>query len=150
MDISIIGASGTIGRQIAISLVQEHVIPSSARLQLVGRHGGLSERILPALASDLADAYAEIMPKIDVVFEPTELKADIIIVAAGKTISPIPAHLLDHCPDRLELAKINFPILNTYANALESVASGEEIVLIVTNPVELGVEIFSQHHPTGV
>ncbi len=147
MDISIIGASGTIGRQIAISLVQEHIIPSSARLQLVGRKGGSSERILPALASDLADAYAEIMPDIDVVFEPTEVKADIIIVAAGKTISPVPAHLLDRFPDRLELAKTNFPILDTYATALESVASGEEIILVVTNPVELGVHIFSQHHP---
>ena len=147
MDIAIIGASGTIGRQIAISLVQEHVISSSSRLQLVGRWGGASERILPALASDLSDAYAEIIPEIEVVFEPTEMRADIIIVAAGQTVSAKPAHLLDRPPDRLELAKINEPILKTYARALESKAHGEEIVLVITNPVELGVHIFSQHHP---
>ena len=111
MDIAIIGASGTIGRQIAISLVQEHVISSSSRLQLVGRKGGSSENILPALASDLADAYAEFIPTIEIVFELNEIKADIIIVAAGRTVTASPAHLLDHPPDRLELAKINLPIL---------------------------------------
>jgi malate dehydrogenase len=146
MDIAVIGASGTIGRQIAISLVQEHVISSNARLQLVGRLGGFSEQILPALASDLADAYAEIIPNIEVIFEPTKIKADIIIVAAGQTLSATPAHLLDHLPDRLELAKVNFPILKTYAQAIESQSHGEELILIVTNPVELGVHIFSQHH----
>jgi malate dehydrogenase len=147
MDIAIIGASGTIGRQIAISLVQEHVTSSSSRLQLVGRVGGASAQVLPALASDLADAYAEIIPEIEVLFEPTQVRADIIIVAAGQTVSAHPAHLLEHPPDRLELAKVNYPILKTYAQGLESQARGEEIVLIVTNPVELGVHIFSQHHP---
>ena len=147
MDIAIIGASGTIGRQIAISLVQEHVISSSSRLQLVGRRGGSSESILPALASDLADAYAEFIPEIEIVFELTQIKADIIIMAAGRTFTGSPAHLLDHPPNRLELGKINLPILENYAQGLQSQSTGEEIVLIVTNPVELGVHIFSQHHP---
>lgn len=117
MDIAIIGASGTIGRQIAISLVQEHVTSSSSRLQLVGRWGGASERILPALASDLSDAYAEIIPEIEVVFEPTEVRADIIIVAAGQTVSAKPAHLflITICQnlsrDSLSSAAIALPLI---------------------------------------
>ena len=54
MDISIIGAGGTIGRQIAIALIQERVIPPSARLQLIGRRGGPSKRALPGLADERA------------------------------------------------------------------------------------------------
>ena len=147
MDVAVIGASGAIGRQIVISLVQEHALPSSARIQLVGRRGGNSERILPAMAADLADAYAEIMPDIEVILEPDAIQADIIIVAAGQTIGNKPAHLADHPPDRLGLARVNFPILDTYARAIAAKATGEELILIVTNPVELGVHIFSQYHP---
>jgi malate dehydrogenase len=147
MDVAVIGASGTIGRQIVISLVQEHALPSSARIQLVGRRGGSSERILPAMAADLADAYAETMPNIEVILEADAIQADIIIVAVGQTIGTGPAHLVNHPPDRLALGRANFPILETYAQAIATKATGEELILIVTNPVELGVYIFSQHHP---
>jgi pyruvate/2-oxoglutarate dehydrogenase complex dihydrolipoamide dehydrogenase (E3) component len=85
-----------------VKLSQEHVMSSKSRRQLVGRVGRASEQILSALAADLADAYAEIIPTIEVVFEPTLIKADIIIVAAGQTLSAKPAHLLDNLPDRLE------------------------------------------------
>lgn len=149
MDVAVIGASGTMGRQITISLIQEHVLPSSARIQLVGRRGGISERILPAMASDLADAYSETMPNIEVILEPELIQADIIIVAAGQTFGIKPDHLAAHTPNRLALARANLPILEKYARALAIKATGEELILIVTNPVELGVYIFSQYHPAS-
>lgn len=143
MDISIIGAGGTIGRQIAISLVQERILPPTARLQLVGRRGGPSERVLPGLAADLSDACAEDLPEIDVALEPADVLGDILIVAAGDAGSLDP----DRPTDRAVLARHNLAVFETYARALEAVGHGEEIVLIVTNPVELGVQVFARHHP---
>jgi len=63
MNVSIIGAGGVIGRQIVITLVQERIIPMNARLQLVGHIEGKSKSLLYGLASDLVDAYAEIIPE---------------------------------------------------------------------------------------
>jgi malate/lactate dehydrogenase len=62
MDISIIGAGGSIARQIAVGLVRNGLVPTNARLQLVGRRGGESEQSLPGIAVDLADAFAEDLP----------------------------------------------------------------------------------------
>ena len=143
MDVSIIGASGTIGRQIAIALVEGGVLPPSSRLQLVGRSTGQSAQRLPGLAADLSDAFAETLPEIDVALEADEVLADIIIVAAGTAVPTDP----NVRRDRSDLARENAAIFRHYAQALERTSHGEEIVLIVTNPVELGVHIFSHHHP---
>ncbi|MFW5926025.1 MAG: lactate/malate family dehydrogenase [Myxococcota bacterium] len=143
MDISVIGAAGTMGRQIAISLVQERALPASARLQLVGRADGPSARQLPGLAADLSDAHAEVLPEIDVALSPEEMLGDILIFAAGRAVPPDPTRPAD----RAELARHNRRVFERYARALADHGHGEELVLIVTNPVELGVHIFSQHHP---
>ena len=46
MNIAIIGASGSCGRQLAAQVLERRILPESARMQLVGRHGGASEREL--------------------------------------------------------------------------------------------------------
>ncbi len=143
MDIAIIGAGGTIGRQIAIALVQERVLPPTSRLQLIGHAGGESARTLHGFAADLADAYAEVLPEIDVAFSPDELLADIVIVAAGATVGTDPRRI----QARAELARINLPLMQSYAEALARHGHGEELVLVVTNPVELGVHVFARSHP---
>jgi malate dehydrogenase len=143
MDVAVVGASGVIGRQIAISLVEGGVLPPTSRLQLVGRSDGASARLLPGLAVDLSDAFAETIPEIDVALESEELLADIVIVAAGAAVPTDP----DSPRDRDALARDNRPIFERYARALARTGHGEELVLVVTNPVELGVQIFSEHHP---
>lgn len=143
MDISVIGASGVIGRQIVISIVEQGLLSPDARLQLVGHRGGSSEKTLYGFAADLHDAYAEILPEIDVALSPEELVGDIIIVAGGRTVTTDP----DAKIDRNALADYNREMFTAYAQALHENAHGEEIVLIVSNPVELGVHVFSQYHP---
>ncbi len=143
MDISIIGAGGTIGRQIAVALVQERILPPTSRLQLIGRADGRSASSLHALATDLADAYAETMPQIDIGLGPEDVLGDIIVVAAGATM----ADDLRRPPDRAALARQNLPMFEFYADALARHGHGQELVLVVSNPVELGVHVFSQRYP---
>ena len=88
MEISIVGAGGTIGRQIAIGLAHQKLLPATGRLQLVGHAGGPSEQTLPGIAADLADAFAEDIPEIDLAFSPADVLGDIIILAAGATVGP--------------------------------------------------------------
>ena len=141
MDISIIGAGGDVGRQVAIQLIAEQVIAPSQRLQLVGRLEGKSAQSLYGLRADLLDAYAETSPEIDVALSPDEITADIIIMTAGATVPTDASKALG----RAELGKINKPIFESYAKAIAEHGHGDEIVLIVSNPVELGVEVFSRY-----
>lgn len=141
MDVSVIGASGDCGREIAIQLVAERVLSPTERLQLVGRRGGRSERVLFGLRSDLSDAYAEIAPELDVALHPEEVVGDIIVMAAGQAV-PTDA---TSAPSRDTLAHANLPVFHAYARAIEKYGHGNEVVIVVTNPVELGVEIFSRY-----
>jgi len=143
MDVSIVGACGSIGRQAAVSLIESRVLQPSIRLQLVECRGGPSERALLGFAADLQDAYAETIPEIDAVLDPEDLLGDIIIIAAGATV-PCDPH--KDLPRRL-LAEANRPLFQTYAKVISEYGHGEEIVLVVSNPVELGVAIFARHHP---
>lgn len=142
MDVSVVGAGGTMGRQIAINLVQEGLLPVTSRLQLVGRRGGRSERTVYGLAADLADGHAEYLPEIDVAMDPEAILGDIIIVAAGRTVEPED----EERPTRRDLARCNAPLFESMARAIATHAHGEEIILVLSNPVELGVEIFARHH----
>lgn len=141
MDVSIIGAGGDVGRQVAVHLIAERVVASSQRLQLVGHEGGKGSQSLFGLRADLLDAYAETSPEIDIALNPDEIAADIIIFAAGATVPTEPGKALD----RSALGKINKPIFEAYAKSIAEHGHGNEIILIVSNPVELGVEIFSRH-----
>lgn len=141
MDVAIIGASGDVGRQVAIQLIAEQVVPPAQRLQLVGRAGGKSAQSLYGLRADLLDAYAETSPEIDVTLSAEEITADIIIMTAGATVPADPGQALG----RAELGKINKPLFEMYASAIAEHGHGDEIIIIVSNPVELGVEVFSRH-----
>jgi malate dehydrogenase len=137
MDVSIIGASGDCGREIVTQLLAARVLAPTERLQLVGRAGGRSAQILVGICSDLRDAYAEMAPELDVALHPEEIVADVIVMAAGTTVSGAVA-------TRAELARANLPLFQTYAQAIAKYGQGHEIVIVVTNPVELAVEVFSR------
>ncbi|NKF23101.1 lactate/malate family dehydrogenase [Solimonas marina] len=141
MDIAIVGANGDVGRQLAVQIVGRRLLTPRARLQLIGRRGGASERALHGLRADLYDAFAEITPEIDVGLAPEDVAADLILFAAGAT----PAASPHGSVDRRELAKTNRAVFESYARSLAQRGHGEEIVVVVTNPVELGVSVFARH-----
>lgn len=145
MDISIIGANGSTGKHIASRILLERLLLPTDRLQLVGRKGGGSANALYGFRQDLKDAFAEHCPIIDIALHPEEVVADIIVMAAGSTIQ---AHNDPHKapPSRDELAVYNQQIALPYAEALAQYGHGHEVVIVVTNPVELIVEIFSQRY----
>ena len=141
MDVAILGASGDCGRAIAGQLVAERLLATTERLQLVGRRGGASASILHGLVSDLTDAYAEHVPYLDVALDPEEIVADLWIVAAGATVPP---NAGKGGPTRADLAAGNAPVMRAYAEALARYGQGTEIVIVVSNPVELGVAYFAE------
>lgn len=139
MDVAILGASGDCGREIAAQLVASRLLDRTERLQLVGRADGPSARILHGLAADLSDAFAEHVPELDVALSPEEVVADIWVVAAGITL-PTGGRFID----RQALATTNGALFARYADALAKHGQGSEVVVVVSNPVELGVAIFAQ------
>ena len=141
MDVAILGASGDCGRAIAGQLVAERLLATTERLQLVGRRGGPSASILHGLVSDLTDAYAEHVPYLDVALDPDEIVADLWIVAAGATVPP---SLEKAAASRGMLGAGNAPIMRDYADALARYGQGTEVVIVVSNPVELGVAYFAE------
>jgi hypothetical protein len=138
MDISVIGASGDVGTETVNQLLAGRVLTPSERLQMVGRVEGKSSSRLYGLQSDLSDAYAEVTPELEVVLTPEKIRGDIVILAAG---APVTA------PNqtRNELAQLNLPVFRRYAQAIAAHGHGRELVLVVSNPVELAVEVFSQY-----
>jgi malate dehydrogenase len=141
MDISIVGAGGVIGRQIAIALASARLLPATSRLQLVGRRGGSSERYLPGLAADRADAYGEELPAIDLAGDLDEILGDVIIIAAGETAREGGMLL------RSDLASANEAVIDATAQAIARNGDGEELVLVLTNPVEAAVSWCCRHLP---
>ena len=141
MDIAIIGANGDVGRALAVQIVARKLLSPRQRLQLVGRRGGASAQALFGLRADLYDAYAEITPEIDVALAPEDVAADLILFTAGATAPTSGRQMVS----RLELARINAEVMESYASVLAQRGHGQELVVMVTNPVELGVEVFARH-----
>lgn len=141
MDVAVLGATGDVGRQVCTQLVERQVLPTTSRLQLVGRPGGSSGRAVHGLRADLVDAYDEHAPVLDVALDPADVVADVVVVAAGRTVPPrsdgVP-------PSRAELAAENAAVFRAYADALAAHGSGSEVVVVVSNPVELGVAVMAE------
>ncbi|MFZ2751728.1 MAG: hypothetical protein WAZ15_15660, partial [Propioniciclava sp.] len=140
MDVAVIGAAGAIGRQVCVQLIERRIVPVSSRLQLVGRAGSDSASAVHGLRADLIDAYAEHAPLIDVALRPEEVVADVVVMAAGRTIPSRPGATID----RRALAADNRALFHSYAAALARDGGGHEVVIVVSNPVELAVSVFAE------
>lgn len=140
MDVALVGATGAVGRQVCTQLIERRVLPTTARLQLVGRRGGSSEAATHGFRADLIDAYDEIAPMFDVALAPEEVVADVVIVASGSTVGVKPGERVD----REALARTNHAMFAAYADALAAHGSGDEVVIVVSNPVELGVATMAE------
>ncbi len=132
-----LGATGDVGRQVCAQLIERKVLPTTSRLQLVGRPGGASGRAAYGLRADLVDAYDEHAPLIDVALAPQDVVADVIVLTAGRT-APARAGA---STDRGALAAENHEVFAGYARAIAEHGSGHEVVVVVSNPVELGVAV---------
>lgn len=141
MNISIIGAAGGVGRELTISIIQEGLLDKNERLQLVGRKGSESGQKLHGLKMDISDSFSEIMPEMDIIDTPDGVSGDIIIMAAGEPLHVSPHYKL---ADRDRLAEKNVDLFYTFAESVAKNSPGG-IVIIITNPVELGVHIFSKY-----
>jgi len=137
LDIAIVGANGDVGRSLALQIIARQLLTPRSRLQLVGRRAGA----LLGLRADLYDAFAEITPEIDVALEPEEVAADLILFAAGMTAPTDSGRMVN----RHELARANRMVFESYARSLAERGHGEELVVVISNPVELGVEVFSRY-----
>jgi malate dehydrogenase len=142
MNIAVIGAAGSVGREIARQIVAERMLDRDQTLQLTGNPRGISARVLYGLAADFQDAYAEICPRMEVVLDPERLSADVIVMAAGSTI---PLDLTQPQLQRGFLAERNSPIFHRYASVLAKNGRGSEIVICISNPNELAVAIFAKY-----
>ena len=141
MNVAIVGAAGACGRQLAVQLLDRRILPVTAHLQLVGHHGGHSENELWGLVSDLQDAFVDDAPTIDLVIEPADVTADVVVILAGATISTDP-----NAPvDRAALGRTNHAMFVEYAAALAARGGAPPTVIVQSNPIELGVHVFAEY-----
>ncbi len=147
MDVSIVGASGGCGREIVTQIVQQRLLENREILQLVGSNPRSSRpHLLHGFRADLQDAYAEIIPELNVTDDPEKIIGDVVVVAGGQTFSTAPSEI--GAASRDVLARANVAVFERFANSLAR-TRGEcpPVVIIVTNPVELGVAVFAEHLP---
>jgi len=148
MDISVIGASGGCGRDVVAKLVSDGVLGHRELLQLVASNPTSSRpAYLHGLRADLQDAYAENVPELDVTDDPGQIIGDIVVMAAGATF-PTDAGQSGSLQDRNALAQTNIALFERYANAIAQNREGHPpVVIVLSNPVELGVHVFSRYLP---
>jgi len=140
-NVAIVGAAGSCGRQLAVHLLDREILNPDARLQLVAHHGGLSDFETHGLRADLRDAFADTAPTIELIDRPEQLDADIVVILAGATIPTDPKQNVD----RIALARRNLAVFSLFAEELGNRTGPPPVVVVQSNPVELGVDIFSQH-----
>lgn len=145
MDISVIGASGGCGREVVTRLVADGALGRRELLQLVGGNPA-SDRpcYLHGLRADLQDACAENIPEIDVTDDADEIVGDVVVMAAGATF-PTDARRVGSLRSRDDLARANTAVFERFAAAVAR-GRGDDppMVIVLSNPVELGVRIFSE------
>lgn len=135
-SISIIGASGAVGTTLAGHILRSSLLRSGDRLQLVARGVESSSAKLLSTRIDLMDAFDDEGVDIEVVANIEDVDADIVVVCAGISTR---AKLID----RHDWGRSNLAL---YERIAETCAQRvpESFFIIVSNPVELAVSIFSE------
>ncbi|HTF64312.1 MAG TPA: hypothetical protein VK638_16640 [Edaphobacter sp.] len=135
ISVSIIGASGAVGTTLTTHILRSGLLGAYDRLQLVGRGVPASAAKLLAIRIDLLDAFDDARVEIEVVPNIEDVDGDIVIVCAGKTLSSEPLN-------RRSMGTANIPLFERIADACASRVP-EALFIVVSNPVELGVQVFS-------
>ena len=109
----------------------------------------LSEMALHVPCADLTHAFFDFAPSCELVIDPQCIHADVVVMLAGRTQGTNP----NETTDRAQLGKDNADLFEQYAIALAS-SPDLTFLIVESNPVELGVEIFYKilfrHRVTGV
>jgi malate dehydrogenase len=142
VKIAIIGASGDVGRIVILSLIQRGLLKPVDRLQLVGRSEGPSFRTLYGLRSDILDGLMESAPHMEVILHPSEIDAEIVVMAAGVTFP----REVDKKLTRESLQATNVKICKFYASSIAK-SGRSPLILLTTHPVEAGVKVFTKYFP---
>ena len=140
MNIAIIGAGGGVGREIARQIITAQILEKHQTLYLCGNPYGDSAKTLHGFKADLLDGYAEINPNIEVVFDPEQIEADLIVFTAGSTLK----FSQSGKSQRERLSEQNAPLFHDYAKSFALKEKGHELYIMVSNPNELAVAIFSK------
>lgn len=147
MDVTIVGASGGCGREIVTQIVQQRLLENREILQLVGSNPhSRRPHLLHGFRADLQDAFAEIVPELNVTDNPEKIIGDVVVITGGQTFSTAPLEIGSASRD--VLARANVSVFERFARSLARTRREyPPVVIIVTNPVELGVAIFSRYLP---
>ena len=134
MDVAIIGATGSCGRQVAAQLLDRALLPPSSTVHLIGHAGGRHEDELWGLRADLSDAFADRIDRIEIGTNVAETGASLVVMMAGETPSA-------GTVDRDALAARN---RKTFQDSAVAVGKMTEpaTVIVQSNPVELAVNEF--------
>jgi malate dehydrogenase len=133
--LAILGATGAVGSTLAGHVLRGHLLEPGDELILVGHGEPESDARLLAMRIDLLDAFDESRIRISVSADLDCFEADIVVVASGVTISA------DH-PTRRDLAMCNLDLFRHIASTCVA-RLPNALFIVVSNPVELAVEIFS-------
>lgn len=139
MDLAIIGATGSCGRQVAAQVAERGILPEIATMHLIGHAGGEHVSELWGLRADLRDAFADTAPSIEVGTDVAATNADIVVMMAGATVTRTDS-------DRSALAQKNLHIFGEVAADLGRMER-PPIVIVQSNPVELAMSILGSHIP---
>ncbi len=134
--ISIIGASGSVGSTLAAQILRSNLLARGDRLQLVGHGVSSSSSKLLATRVDLMDAFDDDSVDIELVANIQDTEGDIVVMCAG-------AGLGGNLKDRRDLGRFNLPVFQEIASVCAEVIPASTFI-IVSNPVELAVEIFAE------
>lgn len=139
MDVAILGATGSCGRQVAAQLIERSLLPETVTVHLIGHAGGAHESELWGLRADLRDAFADQAPQIEIGTDVSTTGADVVVMMAGATVTR-------DTQDRAALAATNRRI---FAEAAEAVGRMPDPVTVIvqSNPVELAVAAFAHYLP---
>lgn len=133
--VAILGASGAVGSALAAHLLRARLLRPDDALQLVGHGAGASERRLLAARIDLQDAFDDAHVAIELVPDVGDARADIVVVAAGATVS-------EQAPTRRDVGRANAELFRRIAADCAARLPGA-LFIVVSNPVELAVGLIA-------
>ena len=139
LTIAILGASGAVGSALSTHILRSTLLEPGDRIQLVGHGEENSTGRLLAIRMDLMDAFDDHRVLIEVLHDVTSSDADLVVVAASL---PWP----EGCVDRKEIGRMNVPLFRHVAEQCAEHLPDASYI-IVSNPVELAVKIFSDVIP---
>ena len=134
--VAILGASGTVGSALAAHLLRARLLRPDDALQLVGHGTGGNEARLLAARIDLQDAFDDAHVAIEIVPDIGDVRADIVVIAAGATVS-------EQTPTRRDVGQANAGLFRRIA-AECAARLPRALFIVVSNPVELAVDLVAQ------